>query len=137
MLGDGILRKTVESQILKKNLNSKISILGKVENIDEYYSEASHMILTSDFEGHPGAIFEAVQAGVRVITYPYDHWICEIFSKLQCSHTSIACTPESLLETFIAQKNNLNDEKLDILTLEKEFNEHKLTKSWSRLFCQL
>ena len=137
MLGDGILRETVEAQIFKENLSSKISILGKVENIDEYYSEASHMILTSDFEGHPGAIFEAIQAGVRVITYPYDHWICEIFSKLHCSHTSLACTPESLLETFIAQKKNSNDEKLDILTVEKELNEHKLTTSWSRLFEQL
>ena len=130
MLGEGSLRVALQKKIYESKLSSKISILGKVENINDFYREASHMIVTSDFEGHPGAIFEAIQSGVRVISYPYDDRICDFFSKLNGSHVCETRTPESLFQVFIQHKNDLIDPKEDIQFIEKELSESKLTQNW-------
>ncbi|MGQ0541509.1 MAG: glycosyltransferase family 4 protein [Blastocatellia bacterium] len=66
--GDGPLRPKLEEQA--KDLQpsfSSIEFLGEVENLDAIYRDADILVLTSDYEGTPNAVLEAMAHGVAVI----------------------------------------------------------------------
>lgn len=66
--GDGILRKELEEQIRKLNLEEKVLLPGKVDNIKEKLEKSKVFVLSSDYEGMPNALMEAMASGLSVIS---------------------------------------------------------------------
>ena len=66
--GDGILK--IELQNLCKHLNIDNSVIfyGVVDAVEEKLSTASIFLLSSDFEGMPNALMEAMAVGIPVIS---------------------------------------------------------------------
>ncbi|WP_055444749.1 glycosyltransferase family 4 protein [Lacinutrix himadriensis] len=66
--GDGIKRDYLKSLIKSLNKEEDIILLGNVSNISEYYNNASIFVFTSNNEGFPNALIEAMCFGVACIS---------------------------------------------------------------------
>lgn len=65
--GDGPLKEQLIAQIGARGLNDVISLRGYVDSLLPQLGDADGFILSSDFEGFPSVVVEAMAAGVPVV----------------------------------------------------------------------
>lgn len=70
--GDGTDRIRFENEIAKLNLSNRIQMLGKINNVKDYYQKASILLNTSNWEGFGLVITEAFECGVPVVAFETD-----------------------------------------------------------------
>ena len=66
--GEGSLRGELESHIEQLNLQERVLLPGAKEGIQEYIKDASLFVLSSDYEGIPNALIEAMAIGLPCIS---------------------------------------------------------------------
>lgn len=66
--GEGSLRNELLEMIANKGLNDNIKLCGNSDNIPEVLSKAEIFVLSSDYEGMPNALMEALAVGVPSIS---------------------------------------------------------------------
>ena len=66
--GEGPLREEMEKQIADLQLTNRIFLPGSTSRVPEVLSEAKLFVLSSDVEGMPNALMEAMAVGVPVIS---------------------------------------------------------------------
>lgn len=66
--GEGHLRDQLEDQIQKKNMQNCVFLPGAKTGIQDYIKKASLFALSSDFEGLPNALIEAMAIGLPCIS---------------------------------------------------------------------
>lgn len=66
--GKGELQSSLETQIKDLNLCNRIFLLGYRQKIEDVIRESSLFVLSSDFEGMPNALIEAMALGVPCIS---------------------------------------------------------------------
>ena len=65
--GDGELKESLETLIKGEGAEENIIIKGRTDDVPDVLSRAEVFIMTSDYEGMPNALLEAMAAGVPVI----------------------------------------------------------------------
>ena len=68
IIGDGELRDYLQGEIHRRNLNNKIVITGVIKNLKPVYADLDLVLLTSNNEGTPVAIIEAMACRKVVMT---------------------------------------------------------------------
>ena len=68
ILGDGVLRKQLEKLVLNLNLQDRVRFLGFQENPVSYLKKAKIFVLSSNQEGLPNALIEAMASGCAIIS---------------------------------------------------------------------
>lgn len=68
ILGEGHLRESLQRQIKLLGLDKKIELLGFKKNVDEYMLAADVFVLSSDWEGLPTVLIEALATDMKVIS---------------------------------------------------------------------
>lgn len=68
IIGDGPLKNELQNFISRNDLNNKIKLLGKVDDVYERIAAASIFIYASESEGYPNAIIEAMSVGLPVVS---------------------------------------------------------------------
>ncbi len=66
--GDGVLRDDLKKQISSLYLNDHILLMGESNNIKDEIYKAGMFVLSSDFEGMPNALMEAMALGLPCIS---------------------------------------------------------------------
>ena len=66
--GDGPLKEELELYAENLSLNNRVVFKGNIPNIEEELSRASLFVLSSDWEGLPNALMEAMAVGVPVVS---------------------------------------------------------------------
>ena len=66
--GEGSLRKNLEEKIQNLNLQDKVFLPGTVDNIPEKIEKAKLFVMSSDYEGMPNALMEAMALGLVTIS---------------------------------------------------------------------
>lgn len=66
--GEGSLRKELEDYIRAKGLQERVSLPGNQTNIQEHIKDASLFVLSSDYEGIPNALIEAMAIGLPCVS---------------------------------------------------------------------
>ena len=69
ILGDGYLMSDLENLVVKLNMEDKIKFLGFEKNVDTYLSRSSIFAFTSESEGYPNALLEAMCSGLACISF--------------------------------------------------------------------
>jgi glycosyltransferase involved in cell wall biosynthesis len=65
--GDGYLRPSLEQQAEQLDLANYVEFIGHVENIPNLLSDAAFLVHTSDTEGYPNVVMEAMACGRAVV----------------------------------------------------------------------
>lgn len=68
IIGDGDLKEELEEQIDSLGLKNNVKLLGIVDNVYKYLQSADIFILTSNIEGLPLSILEAMSCALPIIT---------------------------------------------------------------------
>lgn len=68
ILGEGPLRKTLEEKINAEHMSDNIELLGNVTNIEQYFAKADAFVLSSDYEGLPLVLLEAMASGLPIVS---------------------------------------------------------------------
>ena len=66
--GDGEQRVELEQVVADKGLTDRIEFAGAKQNVFEYTKDACLYVMSSDFEGMPNALLEAMCMGLPVIS---------------------------------------------------------------------
>jgi len=66
--GDGKLKDQLKRLIEDKKLNDKIKLMGYCADVHNKVADASMFVLTSDYEGMPNALLEAMAMGIPCIS---------------------------------------------------------------------
>ena len=72
ILGEGDERAALQKQIDEANLTSRISLLGRVGNMDDWYKQADMYVLSSRAEGLSNTLLEAMASGLPVVAMDCD-----------------------------------------------------------------
>jgi glycosyltransferase involved in cell wall biosynthesis len=69
VIGEGLLRDSLQQQIQHKGLTDKVSLVGHKEGAEvvRYYNESEIFVLSSISEGFPKVLLEAVSCGCKVV----------------------------------------------------------------------
>lgn len=68
IIGDGPQRSALERQIARLRLQSRVVLPGRAGNVAEWYERAALYALSSDFEGLPCTLIEALAYGLPVVS---------------------------------------------------------------------
>ncbi|WP_419022022.1 glycosyltransferase family 4 protein [Holdemanella sp.] len=66
--GEGELRSELESLIAKLHMTNRIFLPGRIENVAETIKSAKLFVLSSDYEGMPNSLMEAMVLGIPCIS---------------------------------------------------------------------
>ncbi len=61
--GEGELQASLYKQICELNLQHRVKLIGRQNNLQDYYSQAEIFVLSSRNEGYPNALVEALSLG--------------------------------------------------------------------------
>jgi L-malate glycosyltransferase len=83
IIGDGPLKSEIETTIIDRDLEKTVSMLGFLENPLPVLKQMDYMIITSDHEGLPMSLLEALYLKVLVISHDIGG-IGEVVEKGSC-----------------------------------------------------
>lgn len=66
--GDGSLRENLQTQINRLKIENKVFLHGIIDNVREEIYKAKLFVLSSDYEGMPNALMEAMSLGISCIS---------------------------------------------------------------------
>lgn len=66
--GEGSLKKDLATYIAKRNAVNRIELRGATDDVAKVLSESALYMMTSDFEGMPNALMEAMAVGIPAIS---------------------------------------------------------------------
>jgi glycosyltransferase involved in cell wall biosynthesis len=68
LVGDGVLRGELETQVTSLGLAGRVRFLGLRSDIPELLGASDVFVLSSDFEGNPLSVLEAMAAGLPIVS---------------------------------------------------------------------
>jgi len=68
LLGDGTLMGAIKARVQADGLQGRVHVLGKRDNVRECLAASDVFVLSSNWEGSPLAVMEAMAAGLPVIS---------------------------------------------------------------------
>lgn len=66
--GEGSIRESLQNVICDMKLNDSITLCGKTSNVSETLSQYDLFVMSSDYEGMPNALMEAMGVGIPCIS---------------------------------------------------------------------
>jgi glycosyltransferase involved in cell wall biosynthesis len=69
IVGEGDDRPQLEKLIKSQGMEGRITLVGRVSNVQQYLEKASIFVLSSRFEGFPNVLLEAMSGGLPVISF--------------------------------------------------------------------
>lgn len=120
IIGDGILRDILEIQIKELHLENRVFLLGKKRNPYKYLARSDAFVFTSNHEGFPNVILEALacdlaiistdcQSGPREILAPQSPPSEQCHTKSEYAEYGILLPLNSKTELINAMKKIMND----------------------------
>lgn len=140
VFGDGRLKDELKNLIDREGLNENAELLGFVEGIQNYYHLFDIILFTSDWEGMPLSIWEAMANKVPVVATAVGG-IPEVFNKHNCG---LLFEKDDIDDAVAKLQLILSDNKLrNIITengrkaVEELYNSEKFMKWLDQLYTYL
>ena len=131
--GEGALRESLQKQIEDLHLEDKAFLMGATNNVVEALRTADLFVLSSDYEGMPNALMEAMAAGVPCISTDCP---CggpqELLNGNKEFLSEVKDTEDmrNHIELMLIGKNEAKGESMKHLAMK--FTPNEVTQSWMR-----
>jgi glycosyltransferase involved in cell wall biosynthesis len=102
ILGEGPERKSLEDLITALGMDDRIRLPGFVSDPSPYYAAASAFVLSSDYEGLPTVLIEALAWGLPVVSTDCDSGPAEILKNGEIG-TLVPCGSPSALAAAVRE----------------------------------
>lgn len=134
--GEGEERINLDSLIKKFGLDGRVQLCGFVRNIADYIKNAKIYVLTSDYEGMPNSLMEAMSLGLACISTD-----CESGSPRELiSNQRGILVPTGNVDILADSLKRLiqNDSVAKVIaqnavTVRNEFSENNIYKKWNEI----
>lgn len=142
IVGDGEDRKNLEQKVDSLNLNH-VTFEG-FKKPNEYYKRASVLVLTSDFEGFPLVLAEAMSFGIVPVVYDSFSAVCDIIKngengfivpKMDGAFSAEAMAKP--LEELMTDTSKLSSMARSAMEESKNYRIDTIYERWIRLFLNL
>jgi len=146
IIGDGYLMENLKFKINNEGLNDKVQLLGRQKNVYKFMNEADAFVFSSNHEGFPNVLLEALACGLPIISTDCKSGPREILApntdfRKQTEDIELAeygvLTPVGDVKKIAeAMKVMLNDNNLrerysqKALNRAKAFSVEKIIKEW-------
>ncbi len=134
--GDGPLKDALYAHINKLGLRERVILPGRVDNIKDKIYESSLFVLSSDFEGMPNALLEAMSLGLPCISTDcpvggpreiIDNYQNGIIVHVNDSDEMARAIDEVLSNNELAEKLSFNANKI-----YQNFSMENVIKEWEQ-----
>lgn len=133
--GDGELKNQLQERICELGLTDRIVLHGKVSNVPQHIASAKIFVLSSDIEGMPNALMEAMALGIPcvatdvsgvrdIISDGENGFIVPVGDK-----EAMADRIKKLIESEVLQKR-FSENTIDVFS---KFDKEKIFKQWLEL----
>jgi glycosyltransferase involved in cell wall biosynthesis len=135
--GDFAQTNTLKEQIRFHNLESSVSILGRVGNVADWLQASDVYVLSSRYEGFPNSLLEAMSYGLACISYDCDTGPSDIIRN---EYDGLLIPKENEKVLADALQRVMGDEELrnrfsnNAQNVKFRFSEKKVTKLWRMVF---
>ena len=69
LIGNGNLTENVKKLVEEKGLSKSVSFDGVCKNMENIYAKADMIVLSSEYEGMPNCLIEAIGCGIPIVSY--------------------------------------------------------------------
>ena len=133
--GDGEERQWLENYIAERGLEGRLMLLGRVEDLQQYYEKAEIYVLTSHSEGLPMCLLEAksydlpcvsfdIRTGPKeIIRDGVNGYLVEPYNCLKLAKKIVKLAEDETLRRQFAQNAKLDGEKFDLKCILDSWNE--------------
>jgi GalNAc-alpha-(1->4)-GalNAc-alpha-(1->3)-diNAcBac-PP-undecaprenol alpha-1,4-N-acetyl-D-galactosaminyltransferase len=141
IIGDGVLRTTLQEQITELGLAERIELAGQSAIIGEELAQADVFALTSKYEGFPNVLLEAMTVGLPCVSVDCPSGPREITMDGQVA-LLVPLNDEQALELAL-ERLMLNADLRTTLgsqartSVIERFSLHKILEQWDFLFKEL
>lgn len=152
IIGDGELKEGLQKYINELNLNDKVYLLGKKENPFSFLSKADCFVFSSNYEGFPNVLVEALacglpiistdcQSGPREILAPTSNISFQLNDKIEFAEYGVLTPIKNVEKLKEAMNLMINDENLRKNYQDKakqranDFKIEKIIKQYERILC--
>lgn len=119
IVGDGELKEEIQKEIIKKNLEENIKMVGFCSNPYKMLQSSKVMLMTSTHEGMPMVVLEAMALGVPIVSTPIDG----IKKMINNECGGLSSNDEELVKYSLEIINNENVRTQKSKIIEKKFKE--------------
>ena len=140
IIGDGPLKNWLISEIAKRDLQNRISLVPSSKNIADEYLNSSIYLMTSRYEGLPMVLLEAQAFGLPIISFDCDTGPSDIVID---GVNGFLVEPFDVDTMLIRTKNLIEDETLrnrfskNALLSSDRFSEENIYSKWEQVFNEL
>ncbi|MCG3690389.1 glycosyltransferase [Aliarcobacter butzleri] len=152
IIGDGELKEGLQKYINELNLNDKVYLLGKKENPFSFLSKADCFVFSSNYEGFPNVLVEALacglpiistdcQSGPREILAPTSNISFQLNDKIEFAEYGVLTPIKNVEKLKEAMNLMINDENFRKNYQDKakqranDFKIEKIIKQYERILC--
>ncbi len=137
--GKGSQEKTIRKIIKKYGLVDKIKLMGYVDNISERIANAACFVMTSNFEGMPNALIEAMCIGIPCIATDCDgggarELIRNKKNGVLVKKNDVDALVESL-EKIVSDRQFAKDLSKESVGLRKQLSYERIYREWGKYVC--
>ena len=132
ILGEGGERRRLQHTIERLKLSEHVQLIGRSENPYSYMSRCDVFVLSSDYEGLPNVLIEALQCGCNVVSTDCPHGPKEILGNGRWG-TLVPCGDRAALATAILSSLNLKQSRIDLVERAMDFTPERLFPQYEEL----
>lgn len=133
IVGDGILREDYRKLVKDLNIEQKVEFVGNVHNVWDYYNQAKIFAFTSNSEGFPNALLEAMSFGLPCISTDCPSGPSEIIINDENGYLIEVNNREQLEDRLYKLMNNpeiCNQFSINAISTTQEFSMVEVNKLW-------
>ena len=135
--GDGPLKALLQKQITSLNLEKKVFLMGTVNNVAERMRNASLFVLSSDYEGMPNALLEAMAVGLPCVTTNWRPGAAREILDEDCDGMIVPCDSPGELCDAMQVMAEVGYSSRNAKVIRKRYTPAKIYNKWENHFKSL
>ncbi len=132
IIGDGTLKKDLQKKIRDLNIEKNVYILSNISNPYPFLKRSNVFVLSSNFEGFPNVLLEALMLGVKVISTNCESGPSEILENGKYG-TLVETNNKNMLFSAIVNSLNNKESKKFTEVIYNKYNSMKISKEYISL----